>query len=104
MQYFDLEFFMKKTLNKSITIELLSDDNLLSIIKLVINDARIQGNNCFDILTINENIQIYFEKFEINPFDSSCLSMYRNRDALINIYLPNEENWIDDRIFGFPQY
>jgi len=104
MQDFDLEFFMAKTLNKPITIESESDGNLLSLIKLVINNARIQGNSCFDVLTINEDIQIYFEKFEIDIFDSNCLSMYRNGDALTNIYLPEGDSWEDDMVIGFPQY
>jgi len=104
MQEFNLEWFMRRTLNKSITIESASDGNLLSKIKLVINDARIQGNSCFDVLTINEDIQIYFEKFEIDSFDSNCLSMYRNGDALTNIYLPEGNSWVDDMIIGFPQY
>jgi len=104
MKDFDLEFFMAKTLNKPITIESASDGNLLSKIKLVINDARIQSNSCFDILTINENIKIYFEKFEIDAFDNNCLSMHRNEDALINIYLPEGDNWVDDRVIGFTQY
>jgi len=104
MQEFDLEWFMAKTLNKPITIESASDGNLLTLIKLVINNARIQGNSCFDILTINEDIQIYFEKFEIDNFDSNCLRMYRNEDALTNIYLPKDDSWVDDMIVGFPQY
>jgi len=104
MQEFDLEWFVSRTLNKPITIESSSDGNLLTLIKLVINDARIQGNSCFDILTINENIQIYFEKFEIDNFDSNCLSMHCNEDALINIYLPEGDSWEDDRVIGFPQY
>ena len=112
MKDFDLEWFNSKTLNKQISIESVhTEDGLLEVklINLIINDCEIEYSKwggCY-ILKINDGfMQIYFNECKQSQENgySHILQMFRENELVVDILLPEGDNWEDDREVGFVQY
>ena len=111
MQEFDLEWFNCKTLNKQIKIESSNTEGEIGVkVDVIINDIEIEKSDTdyWDgyVLTINENINLCFEKWEISPHEDCehILILYRSNEGFICVSLPLGDTWVDDRTIGFPQY
>jgi len=111
MQDFDLEWFNNKTLNKQIKIESSNTEGEIGVkIDVIINDVEIEKSNTDYwsgyVLTINENINLCFEKWENSPYEDCehILILYRSNEGFVYISLPLGDNWMDDRIVGYAQY
>ena len=95
MKEFNLEYFINNVSGKVITIEHNDGEgDLISLVNLVVNEAKIEYQTYFNILTINDNFQIYFEDVETNDLDN-CLCFYRRRKDMVRLFLPNDEVWTE---------
>ena len=106
MKDFNLEYFTNNVSGKVIQVEYNNGEgDLISLVNLVINEAKIEHQTYFDILTINDNLQIYFEDIETNESDN-CLCFNRRGKDLVRVYLPLDEVWEDNNLLthGFVQY
>jgi len=108
MKDFDLQFFMDKVNEKPIQIEFMNtDEDLVALINLVITNAEIKEESYWNILTINDDIMIYFDDFEVGELETTknALCLYKGGEVLINIYLPEGYDWESNTgVIGFARY
>jgi len=102
----DLEFITGKMLGKEVNIESASEGELGVTIQLFVENVEIEAKEFYGyLMTVNDNVKVYFDTAEPNDFDDPnyfkhCLCLFRSGKEIVNIYLPENESWGDTKDYN----
>ena len=102
----NLQWFIDNTSNKVIRIESVNSRGELGMqTELVVNDAEISNTlwKGFQLI-INEEVNLYFDKYKRDIFYKNILVLYRSDEEVVYICLPEEDSWTNEYVNGYAQY